>query len=200
MIATEPQRFRTIYADPPWPLRWQGGGRPERRRAPTRQTLGYPTMTVEAIAGLPVVNVAARDCALFLWVPASLNREGFGARVARGWGFRPVGEFVWDKGMIIAGHIPRSCHEILLVCRRGTPRLTSETWLPSVQRWRRRGLNIHSHKPEAVATLIGTISQPPYLELFARQPREGWTVLGDAIDGRDITDALRNQVTVQVAR
>lgn len=160
-------------ADPPWRVRWHGGG---LGRHYSRPTLGYPTMTVYDIEDMPVRTIAEDDAALFLWVTASLNREGVGVRVARAWGFEPVGEFVWDKGMRIAGAMPRVCHEVALVCRRGGHQWTSTTWLSSVQRWpvTKQG----SAKPEAFIDMVEQISPGPYVELFSRRHRLGWDVHG----------------------
>jgi N6-adenosine-specific RNA methylase IME4 len=172
-------KYRTIVADPPWPICWHGGGNPARRRAPTRIGLGYPTLTVDAIAQLPISDIAAESSGLFLWVTAQMNREGAGVRVARAWGFTVVGEFVWDKGMRIAGAFPRSCHEIVLVGRRGSHRFAS-AWLPSVQRWPHAPRHRHSQKPPSFIDMVESTSPGPYVELFARPPfRAGWSTWGN---------------------
>lgn len=173
-------KYRTIVADPPWPIEWHGGG---RGRHYSRPGLGYPTMTIKLIEDLPVSQLAEDSAALFLWVTASLNREGAGVRVARAWGFEPVGEFIWDKGMRIAGGMPRVCHEVVLVCRRDALRWRSSglrwgngEWIASVQRWpvSKQG----SAKPDAFIDLVEQVSPPPYVELFSRRHRLGWDVHG----------------------
>ena len=40
----------------------------------------------------------------------------------------------------------------------------------------------HSRKPAAVHELCETLFDGPYLELFARAPRAGWTVWGNQTD------------------
>lgn len=173
-------KYRTIVADPPWPAEWHGGG---IGRHSSNRGLGYSTMSAEKIADLPVGELADADAALFLWVPANFNREGVGTRVARAWGFTVVGEFVWEKGMSKAGHFPRSCHEIVLVGRRGDYRFP-QTWLHSVQRWRKApavvtgSLNRHSAKPDALIDLVEQHCPGPYVELFSRRHRLGWDVHG----------------------
>jgi len=167
-------KYRTIVADPAWPVDWHGGG---RGRHFTRPTLGYPVMDLVDIARLPVADIAEANAALFLWVTASLNRRGIGVQVAHAWGFEPVGEFIWDKGMRIAGAFPRICHEVVLVCRRGDHAFTPPTWVSSVQRWpvSKQG----SAKPEAFIDLVEQVSPGPYVELFARRHRLGWAVWGN---------------------
>lgn len=167
-------KYRTIVADPPWPIEWHGGGNGKHS---SLRTLGYPTMLLSEIKALPVPLIAADDAGLFLWVTAPLNREGIGVQVARAWGFTPVGEFVWEKGMRIAGNFPRSCHEIVLVCRRGAHRFQNTGLVHSVQRWpdSRR----HSAKPEAFTDMVEQVSPGPYVELFARRERLNWDSWGN---------------------
>lgn len=189
-------RYRTIVADPPWPFHdarsrpWASKG--GRRRRDT--VFPYEVQPLEWIEALPVADVAAPDSALFLWVPAGFNREGIGVRVARAWGFDPFSEIVWDKINFGLGKFPRPQHEILLVCRRGKHSFETRN-NGSVQRWhaprmKNNGGRIHSAKPDGSYDLIEAASPGPYLELFARRQRLGWDALGDAIDGRDIREAI----------
>lgn len=180
--------YRTIVADPPWPLvgdskvrsrPWASkGGRRSRDTF-----FPYQTMPLEWISALPVGTWAEPDAHLYLWVPSSFNREGFGVQVARAWGFAVVSEIVWMKPNFGLGKFPRPQHEILLVCRRGTLPFQVRN-AGSVQLWTRyygpnNGGKVHSVKPEGAYALIERASPGPYLELFARRPRLGWDVWGD---------------------
>ncbi len=174
-------KYRTIVADPPWPGDWFPEGIGGRRRNTTPAE--YRLMTLAEIEALPVGDLAETDAALFLWVPASLNREGVGVRVARLWGFEPVSEIVWDKPNLGMGAFPRMCHEMLLVCRRGNHFFEGRRDVRSVQRWHQRydknhGKR-HSAKPEGAIDLIEQHSPGPYVELFARRHRLGWDVWGN---------------------
>ena len=54
------KKYTVIYADPPWKYKeWPGGGAADAH---------YPTMNLEDIKALPVSQLAAKDCALFLWI------------------------------------------------------------------------------------------------------------------------------------
>ena len=56
------KKYSIIYADPPWAYRTyskKGQGRSAESH--------YPTMCIEDIKALPVGELAAKDCALFLW-------------------------------------------------------------------------------------------------------------------------------------
>lgn len=65
-------RYGAIYADPPWRFEaWSGAG---TDRAAENH---YPTMTLEEIEALPVGDMAADDCALFLWATMPHLQEAF---------------------------------------------------------------------------------------------------------------------------
>jgi len=182
------QRYRTIVADPPWQLvgdakarsrPWasKGGRRGRETFFP------YETQTLEWIEARPVADLAEPDAHLYLWVPASFNREGIGVRVVRAWGFSVVSEIVWDKLNFGLGKFPRPQHEILLVCRRGKLPFRVNN-AGSVQRWhapraKNNGGRIHSAKPDGALDLIERASPGPYLEMFARRARFGWDYWGD---------------------
>lgn len=54
------QKYNIVYADPPWQYdnkRVQGGAEKH-----------YGTMGTEDICALPVADICAEDCTLFLWV------------------------------------------------------------------------------------------------------------------------------------
>jgi N6-adenosine-specific RNA methylase IME4 len=162
------QKYRTIVADPPWPMTWSMGttrvnGRGERHRT-IKRDLGYPTMKIEEIATLPISELAEPEAHLYLWVTPKLNREGVGVEIARAWGFEVFSELIWMKVNFGLGSFARRD-------------------VHSVQRWDHprdgsRG-KIHSAKPEAFLDLVESASQGPYLELFARRNRLGWDTWGD---------------------
>jgi N6-adenosine-specific RNA methylase IME4 len=177
------RRYRTIVVDPPWPL----VGDQEARLRPWASKGGrrgretffpYEVRSLEWIQALPVARLAEDDAHLYLWVPASFNREGHGVSTARAWGFEIVSEIVWDKINFGLGKFPRPQHEILLVCRRGTLPFNVRN-AGSVQRWhapraKNNGGRIHSAKPDGSYDLIEQASPGPYAELFARRARLDW--------------------------
>ncbi|MCR4340017.1 MAG: S-adenosylmethionine-binding domain-containing protein, partial [Gemmatimonadaceae bacterium] len=82
-------RYRTIVAGLPWQLDNARIGAGGRRSNETR--VPYSFMSNDEIAALPVRELAAPDCALFLWSTRKMFREGEAAGVARAWGFEPCG-------------------------------------------------------------------------------------------------------------
>lgn len=192
-------RYRTIVADPPWPQGATGvslgTGSPTRGlgfiRGETRRIdLPYATMTLDAIAGLPVREQAATDAHLYLWTTQKFLRDSW--VVAEAWGFTVSATLVWCKqptGLKMGGAFPASL-EFIQFCRRGKLAAIGK----ADKRWwewpRRRGANPatrgasktdrqHSAKPEAFLDIVEQVSPGPYLELFARRARFGWDYWGD---------------------
>lgn len=181
--ASPSQRYRTIVADPAWPFTYNGWGW-KSGYYQKRRGLGYETMTVEDICALPVSDLAEPDAHLYLWIPDPLLVQGVAAQVAAAWGF-PVGRLlIWEKPNFGMGTFPRSQHEAVMVCRRGTNVPFAIRDVGSVIRWKqlyRKG-KVNSAKPDAFMDLVEQASPGPYLELFARSKRIGWDVWGDEVD------------------
>jgi N6-adenosine-specific RNA methylase IME4 len=174
------QTFRTIVADPPWA--YGAWGTPSDRPNQTKvRPMPYPTMTVADIAALPVAGCAADDCDLYLWTTQKYLPDAFG--VMQAWDFRYCQTLTWCKAPRGLGQGGLFCPttEFLLLGRKGRmpqgKRRIDSTW------WQvKRPHNSHSTKPEAFQDMIETVSDGPRLELFARRPREGWTVWGNEVD------------------
>lgn len=173
--------YATIVADPPWPFRWSGGvGGAHRNPTP----MAYDLMPLEEIKALPIADLADDDAHLFIWVTPELHRLGEGVATARAWGFEPVDEIIWEKPNIGVGVMPRHVHEPVLIARRGEARFRGSRDIRSVQRWsQRHGGNgsgkEHSAKPDGLLDLVESVSDGPYLEMFARRQRLGWDTWGN---------------------
>lgn len=170
--------YGTILADPPWRFRNRTGKMaPEHRRLHR-----YSTMSVEQIKALPVARLAAPRSHLYLWVPNALIL--WGLEVMEAWGFQYKANLVWYKTRRDGGpdgrgvgFYFRNVTELVLFGVRGALR-TREAG--------RRQVNIicerkhgHSRKPERLYTIIESCSPGPYLELFARYKRSGWSQWGN---------------------
>ncbi len=77
-----------IYADPPW--------RYNRKDVKGAAESHYPTMDIDALISLPVADLAAPDCVLFMW--ATFPQMPTAILLIKEWGFqyKSVG-FVWLK-------------------------------------------------------------------------------------------------------
>lgn len=165
--------FGAILADPPWAFRTYSN----KNVAPARGVQPYAVMSLVDIAALPIEQVAAKDCLLFMWTVSHLQREAFD--VAAAWGFKPVSvAFVWDKGRMGMGYWTRQEMEICHLFKRGKPARLSRR-VRSVIRAPRRA---HSRKPDEQYERIEALVGGPYLELFARQSWRGWSSWGNEPD------------------
>lgn len=182
--ATRGQRFATVLADPPWQFTNKTG-----KVAPEHKRLSrYGTMKLDEIMALPVGDIAATPSHLYLWCPNAMLPEGLA--VLNAWGFTYKSNLVWHKvrkdggpdGRGV-GFYFRNVTELILFGIRGK---NARTLAPG-----RRQVNFlatrkreHSRKPDEQYKIIETCSSGPFLELFARGIREGWTVWGNQADER----------------
>ena len=173
------RRFATVMADPPW--RFQnatGKVAPEHRRLNR-----YATMTLDDIKALPLPRIAAEPSHLYLWVPNALLPEGLAVMAA--WGFRYKANVVWHKvrrdggsdGRGV-GFYFRNVTELLLFGVLGKNARTLPPGRTRVNMLQTRKRE-HSRKPDEQYGLIESCSPGPYLELFGRGIRDGWTTWGD---------------------
>lgn len=190
------KRFKTIVADPPWPMVWTSGrirtnGRGETRATRSIKTaLPYRTMGVPEIAALPVAELAQDDAVLFLWVPDQFVIDGSAVQVCASWGFTPLRFFVWAKVGYGMGTFPRPAHELALFARRGKvpqPKRRDvgswQVWSRPYERAGKSSARKHSAKPPDFLAMVESVFDGPYLELFARAPRLGWTSFGNEVAG-----------------
>lgn len=179
LIATVRGRFGTILADPPWQFQNRTG-----KMAPEHKRLSrYSTMTLQEILELPVHMYASERSHLYLWVPNALLPEGL--QVMKRWGFEYKSNLVWHK-VRKDGHSDgrgvgfyfRNVTELVLFGVRGKGVRTLGPGRSQVNLLATRKRE-HSRKPDELYPLIESCSWGPYLELFARTRREGWTVWGN---------------------
>ncbi len=172
------RRFGAILADPPWQFQNKTGKvAPEHRRLAR-----YRTLSLGEIRELPVHEAAADVAHLYLWVPNALLPEGLSVMAA--WGFRYKSNLVWHKvrrdggsdGRGV-GFYFRNVTELILFGVRGRNARTLQAGRRQVNLIATRKRE-HSRKPDELFPVIEACSPGPYLELFARGARPGWTAWG----------------------
>lgn len=169
--AAEAQRAITlpqlVLADPPW--------RYDFAQSDSRQIENqYPSATVEEI--IDHAPETHHDCVLFMWATVAKLQEAFD--VMQGWGFEYKTHAVWDKKKIGMGYWFRGQHELLLVGTKGQASPPDEANRVSSVFSEARGK--HSAKPECVYSWIeSAFPNINKLEMYCRQPREGWVVFGN---------------------
>jgi len=133
----------------------------------------YPTMSVDEIAALPVRDFAEDDSHLYLWTTQAFLRDTY--RVLDAWGFRQGAILVWSKPpMGVVGTYVCSV-EFCIFARRGSL-AHNRRQIGTCYQWPR---SHHSAKPEAFQDMVESVSPGPYLELFARRQRLGWSTWGN---------------------
>lgn len=173
------RRFATVLADPPWRFTNRTGKiAPEHRRLSR-----YGTMTISEIAALPIPEVVAQTAHLYLWVPNAMLPDGLA--VLKAWGFEYKSNIIWHKvrkdggsdGRGV-GFYFRNVTEMILFGVRGKNARTKAPARSQVNLLATRKRE-HSRKPDEQYSIIESCSPGPFLELFARGTRQGWTTWGN---------------------
>lgn len=165
-----PYKCNVLVVDPPWPVK-----KIVRSVRPNQVAqLDYPTMPMSEIMRLPVQSIAEDNSVLFLWTTHAFLEHAF--KVMRAWGFNYQRCLTWDKanGVCFFGFHHRT--EFCLFGYRGNiemyPRRKA---IPTVFSGKSER---HSAKPDEFYRLIEPMGEKR-IDIFARQPRDGWVVWGD---------------------
>ena len=174
-------KYQTIVLDPPWKYGKWGKGSSKSAFAEQYQKdmpLPYSYMEVSEIARLPISNLAAENCEVYLWVTQKYLPESF--PLLKKWGLKYCQTLTWCKKPMGKGQggVYTPTTEFLILARRGKmPKVerVDSTWF-LVKRQSR-----HSQKPDEFLALIETVTKGPRLEMFARRKRAGCDVFGNEV-------------------
>lgn len=185
--------FGAIYTDPPWRYEvWSGETAVKKRASGSGTNVAaahhYNTMSFEDLSAPPVGELAAPNCVLFCWVtwPTLVRAiDMIGA-----WGFTyKTCAFDWTKAharqvemfqdetlaQMGMGYWTRANSEVCLLATRGKPKRLHADVRQAIIEPRRQ----HSRKPDCVYGRIERLVSGPYLEMFSRTSRDGWTTWGN---------------------
>ena len=154
--------FQVIEVDPPW-------------RHESGNSLPYPTMSIEDIKALPVVEIADKNAILWLWTTNAHLRIAF--EVVEAWGFEYRNILTWVKNNMGTGEWLRGQTEHCILAVRGKPIFLGGKYSTVLAAKRRE----HSRKPEEFYKLVEATCPGRKVELFSRQQRAGWHVYGNDI-------------------
>lgn len=187
-------KFPTILADPPWAFR-----NSTVRGAANNH---YPTIPDPALRALPVGELAEAGSILFLWAPWS--RLDFAIEVLGAWGFEYKAGLPWVKlveapaldldgdlwlrfALGVGWWIRGVSEPVLIGVRPGARPVRPAPWgilgesdIAGLGSLRFK----HSRKPLGIHDLAERWPGPR-AELFARDPRPGWSTWGNEIE-RDL--------------
>lgn len=186
-------KYRALLIDPPVPYAgWTG--------YPVEDKYSLMTWDDLKALGPQIKQVTSKDVVLFLWICPPLLVETLD--MVQAWGFTyKTKAFTWVKlyptgtnFFVGMGHWTMANSEDVWLCTLGSPKRHSKDVaqiLATIEPETVIAPNLrHSQKPEAIQDRIERLVPGPYLELFARRQRPGWTCVGNEIDGLDIRDAL----------
>ena len=187
------KKYQIIYADPAW--NYNSRMALGKGAAKSSAEDYYNVMSIDDIIALPIKEISAKDCILFIWVTMPKLNEVF--KVIDAWGFEyKTCGFVWVKRNKVfsdernknrngiddfmgQGRWVRQNAELCLIATKGKPKRISA----KVRQIIYRPIQEHSKKPnevrERIVELIGDL---PRIELFARQIHEGWDVWGNEVE------------------
>jgi len=170
------KKYNIIYADPPWHYNDKGSWSGAERN--------YRVMKPLDIAALPVRDIAADDCVLFMWI--TMPQLPIAFTIIDIWGFEyKTCAFTWVKRNKIAdtffwgmGNWTRANAELCLLAIKGKPkresaRVHSVIYSP---------IQKHSRKPaETRDRIVELCGDVPRIELFATERVKGWDAWGDEV-------------------
>jgi len=141
---------------------------------------------------------------MFMWVTPPFLKIGMDLMETYGYTYKTMGGWVkvsdGGKLMIGTGYHMRACMEPFLIGSRGKggcpirgtqkPSIMVSGWGIEPEDYFQARTQ-HSRKPDECWE-YGELYTGPWLELYARRSRPGWTCLGNEIDGRDIRASLQD--------
>lgn len=189
------KKYNIIYADPPWSYK--------DKSCQGNASQHYALMKNADIRALPIKDIAADDCVLFLWATYPKLQEALDTIKAWGFTYKTIG-FQWVKqnrsgnGHFFGlGRWTRGNSEPCLIATKGgafqlvlddegsAPCLIAtkgkpKRVSPSVGQLVFSPLRAHSQKPDEVRDrIVELMGDLPRIELFARSAAEGWGCWGN---------------------
>jgi len=171
------KKYEVLYADPPWQFTNKRTGGSLKSGSADQ----YQVLNETEIGKLPVPDICADNCVLFMWWVAAKPEEALA--VIKAWGFtlKTMTGFNWvkrtqggklDFGM---GFYTRQGSELCLIATKGKPKRVSASVRSVIISKKRQ----HSQKPHGVRERIEELyGDVPRIELFARDRTPGWDSWG----------------------
>lgn len=178
------KKYNIVYVDPPWSYM-------DKASAGERGACyKYDLMSMEDICNIPVKDIAADDCCLFMWATMPKLDEIFLWDIFAFWGFEyKTNAFTWVKlnkkkptwfwGM---GRWTRANAELCLLATKGNPKRLNA----GVHSIIMHPVMKHSQKPAIVRDeIVKLCGDLPRIELFSRNNTEGWDSWGNEVGKYD---------------
>ncbi|MBO0358611.1 hypothetical protein J0X19_11700 [Hymenobacter sp. BT186] len=178
-----PGQYGLILADPPWSYEMYS----EKGHAKSPHA-HYDCMTYPELAQLrdEFIFSTAPDAVCFMWAVWPKLDEAF--KLMADWGFQYKTGGAWHKrskswtpdclrpkSAFGTGYLFRSASEPFLVGTIGNPNILNRSTRNIIE----AAVREHSRKPDCQYAMIESLFEGPYLELFARNTRKGWSSWGN---------------------
>ena len=165
-------KYKTILIDPPWNqknmAKWD-------RRPNRKESLPYPTLSIESIQNINLLDLADTNCHLWVWTTNQFLPDTFS--LIKNWGFKYLSTITWVKPSGVgAWFVNRSQH---LIFAYKDKLVMNKRFMPTIYNAVPKK---HSEKPLLFYDLIEKVSFPSRLEIFAREKRFGWDVFGNEVN------------------
>lgn len=187
------QKFNVLAIDFPWSYNSPKTGGSMNSGSAQK----YMTMSWSEITNFPIDDLMEKDAIVFLWVTTPLKPEI--TKVVDAWKLMHCLKYkttiYWKKirigrrrglGAWLSGDV-EECWMLVRGNVKATKLIDSNHITSRVGE--------HSEKPDEVYDLMTRIGNkafatPKYIDIFARKQREGWAVMGNAIDGKDVIESI----------
>lgn len=183
MISFPDKQYEVIYCDPPYDY----GGQKQHNGKQGEETGGaashYPTVTLADLKKLPVQDITNKEsCVMFMWTTSPHLDQAI--ELGKAWGFKYITiGFVWHKEATNPGAYTLSQCEICLVFKKGKrPERIKELGSNKQRQFYSEKRKRHSAKPQEFRKRIEIMyPKANRIEMFAREPHEGWDVWGNEV-------------------
>ena len=165
-------KYHTIVIDPPWPMQ-----KIIRQVRPNQtKELDYPTMTINEIKQLPIPELASPEgCHVYLWITHKFLPIGF--EIFSHWNVNYECLLTWVKNVGFTPYSWMYSTEHVLFGHIGNIKVLKE----GVRLDFKAKVTIHSKKPMLFYVNVCAVSPEPGLEMFAREPHEGFDSWGNEV-------------------
>jgi len=169
-------KYEVIYADPPYDY--------GNMKGLTQGVFGhYETLTKKEICSVPVSDIKADNCVLFMWITCPWLMAA--QEIMEAWGFKyKTVAFCWvkktkhGKWAVNLGGWTMGNVELCLLGTFGRPKRIVKNIRQLVIEER----TVHSRKPDDVRNrIVELMGDVPKIELFAREKSDGWDSWGNEI-------------------
>lgn len=163
-VLTPTGLYHVLVVDPPWQYDKRAEDATHRGRCL------YPTMTISEIMDMEIP--AEENSVLWLWTTNAFLHDAY--HIIEEWDFTPKTVLTWVKDRMGTGDWLRGKSEHCIMAIRGKPviDLTNQTTILNAP------LREHSRKPDEFYQMVGDLCPGRKIDIFSREPREGWDQWG----------------------